>query len=118
MAHLLDDLALQVPWKDQDVIRTSSVDFLNRADWYVHSGRIPSVLVWIWVHGEVEKVGSNAAIVKQRVALTRCAVAADSFAVLLGCDEEREQFSLCLLNLFGERTVPFEAPQPQPVPQL
>src|ERR1700757_138824 len=84
----------------------------------MHSRRIEPVLVWVAVHGEIEKVGSDAAVVKQRVALTGGAITADSFSLLLGCDEERKQFSLCLLDLFGNRSVASEAAQAEPVLQL
>ena len=64
IAHLLDNLILQVPWKDQNEIWTGSADFFNRPDWYVHTGCIAPVLMRIAVYSEIEKVGSDAAVVE------------------------------------------------------
>src|SRR5262245_46034611 len=118
MAHLFDDLVLQVPWKDQNVVGPSSVDFFHRTDRYVHSGWIWAVLIGIAVRREFKEVGADTAVVKQRVALAGCAVTANSFPFALGCDEERKQFSLGLPNLLGKRTVAVEALQTEPIFQL
>ena len=44
----------------------------------MHARREAAVLVGIAVDGEVEEVGADAAVVEQRVALARRAVAADA----------------------------------------
>ena len=81
MAHLRDDLVLQVPGQDQDVVGLGLVDRLDRLDRNVHARREAAVLVGIAVDREVEEVGADAAVVEQRVALARRAVAADRLAL-------------------------------------
>ena len=105
MAHLRDDLVLQVPGQDQDVVGLGLVDRLDRQDRNVHARREAAVLVGVAVDGEVEEVGADAAIVEQRVALARRAVAADRLALVLGRDQERQQPALGASHLLVERRV-------------
>ena len=105
VAHLLDDLVLQVPGQDQDVVGPGLVDRLDRLDRDVHARREAAVLVGVAVDREVEEVGADAAVVEQRVALAGRAVAADPLALLLGRDQERQQLALGALHLLGEARV-------------
>jgi hypothetical protein len=91
MVHLVDDLVLQVPGKDQDVVGLSLVDRLDRMDRNVHARREAAVLIGVSVDREVEEVGADGAIVEERVALAGRAVAADPLALVLGADQERKQ---------------------------
>ena len=90
-----DDLVLQVPGQDQDVVGLGLVDGLDRLDRDVRARREAAVLVGVAVDGEVEEVGADAAVVEQRVALARRAVAARSrLPCSLRGDQEREQLAL------------------------
>ncbi len=60
------------------------------------------------IHGEIEEVGANAAVVEQRVAFARSTVADDSLALALGVDQEFEQLALGLLHLLAEVRVGLE----------
>ena len=71
----------------------------------MHARREAAVLVGIAVDGEVEEVGADAAVVEQRVALARRAVAADRLALVLGRDQERQELALRASHLLGERRV-------------
>ena len=77
VAHLLDDLVLEVPRQDQDVVGLERVDRVDRMDRDVHAGREPAVLVRVAIDRELEEVGADPAVVQKRVALARRAVAAD-----------------------------------------
>src|SRR5262245_30643608 len=87
MGHLLHDFVLDVPRKDQQVVRPGLGDLLGRVDRNVGAWREPSVLVRVAVNGVVEKVRSDAAVVQQRVAFAWRAVADDVAALLLRGDE-------------------------------
>src|SRR6185503_15046745 len=63
------------------------------------------------VDGEVQEVAADAAVVQQRVALARRAVAGHALARGLGPDQEREQLALRLLHLLGEARVGRESQQ-------
>ncbi len=91
VVHLLDDLVLEVPRQDQDVVRLSLVDRIDRPDRNVHARREAAVLVGVAIDREVEEVGSDGAIVEQRVALARRAISADRFAFVLGRDQETRE---------------------------
>ena len=105
VAHLVDDLVLQVPGQDEDVVGLGLVDGLDRLDRDVHAGREAAVLVGIAVDREVEEVGADAAVVEQRVALARRAVAADASCPAPWRDQERQQVALGAAHLLGEARI-------------
>ena len=70
-------------------------------------GQELALLVRVAVDRVVEEVGADAAVVEQRVALARRAVAA-TLAVVLGLDQELEQLALGLLDLLVEAAVALE----------
>src|SRR5947208_13001154 len=74
MRHLSHDLVFEIPRQDQDVVGPGLGDPIGSKDRNVGSGGELSVLVRVAVDGVVEKVGANAAIVQERVALARCAI--------------------------------------------
>src|SRR6185369_759588 len=69
VSRSLRDLFLQIPRQDQYVVRARLADAVGCEDRDMSAGRELALLVRIRVDGEVEKVGSNAAIVQKRVAL-------------------------------------------------
>src|SRR6476619_633928 len=64
-----------------------------------------TVLVGVAIDGEVEEVGTDSAVVEQRVALARRAVAADRLAFVFGCNEKRQEPALRASHLPIERRV-------------
>ena len=74
----------------------------------VHARREAAVLVGIAVDGELEEVGTDAAIVQERVALARRAIAADGLAVALRLDQERQELALGALDLLGKGGIGLE----------
>src|SRR5258708_980908 len=97
-AELLDDLLLEVPGKDQHDVGLVFKDRLRRADRYVAPRQEVSLLVWVQVAGVVDEVPTHAAVVEQRVALRRRAVADDAQALLLEVDQEAEDLALVSLD--------------------
>ena len=68
-------------------------------------GREEAVLVRVAVDRVVEQVGADPAVVEQRVALARGAVADDLLALAAEPDQELEQRPLRLLHVLGEPRV-------------
>src|SRR5690606_36277446 len=113
VAHLLDDLVLEIPRQDQDVVGLARVDRLDLVDRDVHARREASVLVRIAIDGEFHEVSADAAIVQQRVALPGSAVAADDLALVLRLDQERQESALGPLHPLAERRVGREVLEPE-----
>src|SRR6516225_9043338 len=79
--HLGDDLVLHVPRKDEDVVGTAPVDLSGLEDRDVRTRKEQALLVRVAVDGEVEEVRADPAVVEERVALPRRAVAGDGLAL-------------------------------------
>jgi hypothetical protein len=115
MVHLMDDLVLQVPGEDQDVVGPGLIDCLDRTDRDVHAGGEAAVLVGVSVDREVEEIGSDSAIVEERIALAGRTVPADPFALVLGRDQERKEVAFRPPCLFAEGRVCRHLHQPVPL---
>ena len=76
MAHLRNDLILQIPRQNKDIVRTGLVDRGNRINWNMHSRRIAAVLVWIAVHSEVEEISTDSTVVEQGIAFAGSTISA------------------------------------------
>ena len=72
--------SLQVPRQDQHDVGLVRADALRRADRDVRARQQVALLVRVEVDGVVEEVRADAAVVEQRVALGRRAVADDPLA--------------------------------------
>src|SRR5262249_9218868 len=90
------DLAPQVPGQDQDVVRTCGADLRRIEDGDVRSGRVATLFQRACVHGVVQEVGADAAIIQERVALAGGAVARNRLARALRPNEKLEQVALRL----------------------
>ena len=94
MAHLRNDLVLQIPRQDQQVIRPRLVDCGYRIDRNVHSWRIAAVLVWVAVDSEIEEISADAAVVEQCIAFAGSAISAHLRALLLALNQEGQKLAL------------------------
>src|SRR5271166_2010798 len=97
-AQLLDDLVLQVPRQDQHDVGLLLAYRLGRADGDVAARQEVPLLVRVQIAGVVDEVATYAAVVEQRVALGRGAVAGYAQAVLLEGDQEAEDLALVRLH--------------------
>src|SRR5262245_58335456 len=102
MAHLLHDLLLEVPRKDQDVVGLGVVDRLDRVDGDVHAGRVAPMLVRVAIDGEVQEIGADGGVVEQSVTFARGAIATDALPFLLGFDENGKKLALGALDPAGK----------------
>src|SRR4051812_33166118 len=108
MAHLPDNLLLQIPRQDENVVRLRRVDRLHGKNRNMHPGRKLPVLVGIPIDSEIEKVSSNPAIVEERIALARSSISADSLTGLFDPDQQRQEAALGLPHLVRKRSVSCE----------
>src|SRR5690606_26235869 len=102
VVHLADNLVLEVPWQDEDVVRLCLVDRIDRLDRDMHAWCEAAVFVGIAIDREVEEIGADGAIIEQRVALSRRAVTADLLAFALCRDQEGQEVTLCAARLVAE----------------
>ena len=91
VVHLVHYLLSQIPGEDQNIIRSRCVDRLDRHDRNVHARRVPAVLVRIPIHGEIQEIRTNAAIVEQSIAFARRPITAYTLARILCTDQRRQQ---------------------------
>ena len=71
----------------------------------VRAGRVLALFIRIAIDGVIDEIGADAAVVQQRIALARGAVANDFLAAFPGVDEEAEQVTLHPLHPFAETAV-------------
>src|SRR5215207_434194 len=75
--ELLDDLVLEVPRKDEDVVRSALRDLARVHYRYVRTGQEPALLVRVPVDGVVHEIGSNTTVVQKGVSLPGRSIAGD-----------------------------------------
>src|SRR5215471_10927167 len=83
---LPDDLVLEVPGQDQQVVGARLPDAVRAADRDARAGQVVALLLGVAVHRVVKEIGADPAVVEERVSLARSAVAGDRLAAPLGVD--------------------------------
>ena len=63
------------------------------------------MFVWVAINGIVQKIGADAAIIKQRIALTWRPIAGKGFVATLRLDQEAQQFALSRTNPMSESDI-------------
>src|SRR5436190_160949 len=96
VTHLLHDLVLQIPGKDEEVVRLRFVHRAGVDDREMRPRKEESLLVRTAVYDVVEEVTPYTAVVEQGVALRGCPVADDCLPLALSADEAVEQSPLHL----------------------
>ena len=99
------DLLAEVPRQDQHHVGAVLADRLRRADRDVAARQEAPLLVGVQIDGVVEEIAAHAAVVEQRVALRRRAVAGHAQAVVLEVDQELEDLALVGLDVGAEAGV-------------
>src|SRR5262249_31607091 len=102
MSVVLDDFVLQVPRKNQQVIRTRLPYVFWRVDGDPNAREKLPLFVGTAVDDVIHEVGSNAAVIQERVALGGGAVGGNFFSALLGVNEELQELALGLFDLLGK----------------
>ena len=80
-AQLLHDLILQIPRKDDHVIRFRLPDPIRVIDRDMTTRQEPPLLVRTAIHGEFDQVFADPAVVEQCSALAGCTVAGNFLAL-------------------------------------
>src|SRR5699024_4019228 len=105
VVELCDDLVLEVPRQDEDVVRLGLGDPRGFVDRDAGTGGVPAVLVGVAVDRVVEEVRTDAAVVEEGVSFARSPVADHARPVTLDPDKEVEQLALGLADSLGEQLV-------------
>ena len=79
--HLRHDLVLQIPGKDQDVVRLCFCETRRWVNWQTASGQKASLLMRIKIDDVVDKIRPDPAVIEQRIALGRRSISRDGFAI-------------------------------------
>src|SRR6516164_5044678 len=106
VSHLRNDLVLQIPRQNKQVIRLGLVNRGHRKNWNVHSWRISAVFVRVAVDGEVKEICADSAVVEQCIPFAGGAVSAQSCASLLALNQEGKKLTLGVMHPFGKLFVP------------
>src|SRR6266513_6186604 len=85
--QLLHDLRLQIPREDQHEIGAGLPQLFRRKDRNVGAGKKFSMLVGAAINGKIQKVGSDPAIVEERVPFSRSTIANYSPALVPRIDQ-------------------------------
>src|SRR5271170_1166699 len=99
---LLHDFIFEIPGENQQVIWPGFPDAIRGVDRDVRPWQEFPLLVRAAVDRIVEKIGSNPAIIQQRIPFARSAVARDLFPRTLGLDQEFKEFAFGFSHLLGE----------------
>src|ERR1700721_2392071 len=86
--ELLRDFALQVPGQNHDVIRLCFLNTVRMEDRDMRTGEEAPRFIGAAVHGVFDQVLADAAIMQQRGALARSAVARDVLALACGVEQK------------------------------
>ena len=108
VGQLLDDLVLEIPRKDQDVVGAILLEHLGVLDRDVRPRQELALLVRVAIDRVLKEIGANAAEVQKRVALSRRAVAGDALTLAAARDKELEQAPFGLVDLTREGAMPLE----------
>src|SRR5262245_42627760 len=110
--HLVQDLLLEVPGKDQDVVGLRLEDPLRSVDRDAAPRQVVALLVRAPVHGVVDEIRPDPAVVEKRVPLPGRSVRRDALAGAARVDQEVEELALRLVDPLGEPRVVLEAAHP------
>ena len=101
--HLLHDLLAQIPGEYQKIIGLRLHDFVGMFDGDARTGQEIALLVGAAVDGVIHKIGADAAIVEQGVALARVPVGGDGFPAAFGGDEKFQKIALLVCFTFSPK---------------
>ncbi len=78
---LAHNLILEIPRQDKHIVGLCLPDHVRMVNGDMCAGEILPLLVCVLVHGVVDEIRPNPAVVEQRVALARGAIAGDGFTL-------------------------------------
>src|SRR5712664_3618815 len=108
MGELFQDLVLEVPGQDEDVVGLLLVDLRWRMDRNVGSGEKLPLLVRGLVDRELDQIAADPAIVEEGVALPRRAVTRDTLSLFSSADQCLEEAALGPVHLLLKESVPLD----------
>src|SRR5205085_7130977 len=92
-AELRNDLSFEIPWENEDVVRSGVEQALRRQNRNVSSGKVLPVLMGTTIHCEVQKVGPDSAEVEKSVSLARRSVSDDPLSRSLRTNKEFQKLA-------------------------
>src|SRR5262245_42816237 len=107
--ELPHDFFLQVPGQNENIVRLCLLDTLRREDGNVRTRRIAALLVRTAIDCVIEKIGTNAAVVEQRVPLPWRTVTRDRLAGTPCLDQKCEYRALGFFHLLSKPRIGLQA---------
>jgi hypothetical protein len=112
ITHLFDNFLLNIPGKDQDIIRSILPDPIRVPDRNAASRQIAVLLVRIPVHCIVQKIRPDPAVIQECVPLGRCAISDNLFPLILEANEKLQKITFYRLDLLAESQIVVNIPIP------
>src|SRR5258707_10979993 len=105
VAHLRNDLVLQIPRQNNQVIRLLLVNCGYRKNRDMHSWRISAVFVRVAVDSEVKEICTDSTVVEQCIPFAGRAISAQSRARFLALNQEGQKLAFRMMNPPGKPCV-------------
>ena len=102
MIHLRNNFFFDIPGKDQDIIRSVLPDPIRVLDRNAASRQIAVLLMGTPVHGIIQKIRPDPAVIQECVPLGRRAVSDNLFPLILESDEKLQKIAFDRLDLLME----------------
>src|SRR5690348_3903107 len=99
VVETIHNFFLEIPGKYEHIIRFYVFDFVGMIHWNKCTGKKLSLTERIAINCKIQEVGTNAAIIQQRISLTRCSITNDSLSFMLGSNQKLKNFPFCFLRL-------------------
>src|SRR6266478_5326243 len=106
---LLDDFVLQIPGKNQQKVRLRLPDAIWRKNRNMRPRQESAVLVRISVHGVIQEIRADRAVIQQSIALPRRSISRDLFPIAFRGNQKLQQLPLRFLHLLRKTRIPLQA---------
>src|SRR2546426_12350251 len=93
------------------MIRPGLEKLVRMVDWNVRTRKELPLFVRISIHDIIQEIGSNTAVVQQRIAFARRTIPGDLFPVSFCLDHKLKEFPLGLLYSFRKRRIALQMTQ-------
>src|SRR5437879_10012076 len=103
--HLRHDLVFEVPRQNEQIVGLGFLDLVGMQNRDMRSGPELALLVGLAVHGVVNEIRANTAVIQKRIAFARCPISDYRFSLSPDTDQEFKKLPLGLLHLLSEIAV-------------
>src|SRR5690242_14636448 len=106
---LFDDFFLQVPGKNEEIVRLGFSNFRRRMNGNMGAGGVLPLLVRIPIDGILKKICTDSAIIQQGISFSWRSITRNGFPRFLDLDETLKEISFRVLDLLAESAITLHA---------